>query len=504
MNLKQKLILSFCCFILLPLALSSLLVVGIYLNQREAFRIRYGVTLEFSDLIAGDSGVSDRLALSVHDTLQEQVASDPVFLSDEEKLKDLAEEKSFASFAVTVWRGETLLSDPGDLSEEALRQAKASISSLQGDCTTVHHAGSRWLVYDIFTQDTDSGRIAVIGLRDSARRFPLERNIMRQFGVSIVFILILTAGVCTIWIYRPTMLEVGVLEDAAERIREGDLDFHIRSGGKDELGQLCRTFEETRQRLKDAQEEKLQTDAANRELIRNISHDLKTPITAIRGYVEGIRDGVASTPEKRNQYLNVIIRRTEEMTQLIDELSFYTRMDSEGIPYNFRVMRAADFIGDCGDAFDSQLTADGADFSFCCELSPETEIAVDPEQMHRVFSNIIGNSLKYADKKPCRITMEATETKGGIRLEIADNGKGIAAKDLPHIFERFYRADAARTATGGSGIGLSIVKKIVEDHGGAVEAESTPGRGTAMIITLPRYRKSPAAERSRDGENTDC
>ena len=102
------------------------------------------------------------------------------------------------------------------------------------------------------------------------------------------------------------------------------------------------------------------------------------------------------------------------------------------------------------------------------------------------------------------IRMEATETKGGIRLEIADNGKGIAAKDLPHIFERFYRADAARTATGGSGIGLSIVKKIVEDHGGAVEAESTPGRGTAMIITLPRYRKSPAAERSRDGENTDC
>ena len=204
MNLKQKLILSFCCFILLPLALSSLLVVGIYLNQREAFRIRYGVTLEFSDLIAGDSGVSDRLALSVHDTLQEQVASDPGFLSDEEKLKDLAEEKSFASFAVTVWRGETLLSDPGDLSEEALRQAKASISSLQGDCTTVHHAGSRWLVYDIFTQDTDSGRIAVIGLRDSARRFPLERNIMRQFGVSIVFILILTAGVCTSWIYRPS------------------------------------------------------------------------------------------------------------------------------------------------------------------------------------------------------------------------------------------------------------------------------------------------------------
>ncbi|MGI6106495.1 MAG: sensor histidine kinase [Lachnospiraceae bacterium] len=487
MKLRHKLILSFCCIILLPLTLSVLLGAGIYLNHREAFRLRYGVTLELSDLISGDSGISDRIALSLNSELEEKEQSESDFWEDDEALRDFAEQKTIETFQVLVWRDGELISDSADLTEEMLDRADAVLPDASGGCTAVHTSGDVWWVYDVYTAETDSGKVTFLGLVDSSRRFPLGKTIMRQFGISIVFILLLTAGLCTVWIYRPTMMEIGVLEDAAKRISEGDLDFHIHAGGKDEMSELCRAFEKARERLKQTQEEKLQADAANRELIRNISHDLRTPITAIQGYVEGIRDGVASTPEMMDRYLGVILSRTKEMSRLIDELSFYTRMNSEGIPYNFRVLPAADFIRDCAEEFESQLAADGAEFTCESEVQPGTKIAVDSEQMHRVFSNIIGNSLKYADKTPCRIRLQATETKDTVKLVFSDNGRGIAEQDLEHIFERFYRADAARTSTGGSGIGLSIVKKIVEDHGGTVSAESTVGQGTSMIIELQKY-----------------
>ena len=268
----------------------------------------------------------------------------------------------------------------------------------------------------------------------------------------------------------------------------GNLDFVLEVEGNDEFSQLCQDFEEMRKRLKESTEEKILMDKENKELISNISHDLKTPITAIKGYVEGIRDGVADTPEKMDKYIKTIYNKAIDMDRLINELTTYSGIDNNRIPYNFHRINVADYFGDCVEEVGLDLEQRGIKLNYSNLVSPDTVVIADPEQMKKVINNIISNSVKYMDKPDGHIDIRILDEVDSIRVEIEDNGKGIAQKDLQKIFERFYRTDASRnSAQGGSGIGLSIVKKIVEDHGGYVWATAKEGEGTCMHFVLRKY-----------------
>ena len=271
------------------------------------------------------------------------------------------------------------------------------------------------------------------------------------------------------------------LEVATQNIKEGNLDFTIDVDSNDEVGELCRNFEEMRQRLKDNAEEKIANEKENKVLISNISHDLKTPITAIKGYVEGIMDGVADTPEKHDRYIRTIYNKANEMTTLINELTVYSQIDTNRIPYNFKKINVADYFNDCVEEIGLELESRNIGLSYYNYADDAVVIIADPEQLSRVIHNIIGNSLKYLDKPQGFINIRIKDVGDFIQVEIEDNGKGIAAKDLPYIFDRFYRTDASRnSATGGSGIGLSIVRKIIEDHGGKIWATSKEETGTII------------------------
>ena len=148
----------------------------------------------------------------------------------------------------------------------------------------------------------------------------------------VILILALTAMTMILWIYRSLLRPIEKMEIAVKSITEGELDFELRPEKNDEIGQLCKDIETMRRRLKDNAEEKLKNDKDNKELISNISHDLKTPITAIKGYVEGIMDGVADTPEKMDRYIRTIYNKANEMNTLINELTFYTKIDTNRIP----------------------------------------------------------------------------------------------------------------------------------------------------------------------------
>mgnify|MGYP000156758971 FL=1 len=250
-----------------------------------------------------------------------------------------------------------------------------------------------------------------------------------------------------------------------------------------------------RLRLKANAEEKVAYDKENKELISNISHDLKTPITAIKGYVEGIMDGVADTPEKMDRYIKTIYNKANEMDLLINELTFYSKIDTNRIPYNFTTISAKQYFGDCAEDLFMELEAKGVQFRYRNYLETDSKVIVDPEQLRRVISNIVGNSVKYMDKSDPSITMDLKDVGDFVQIELGDNGKGIAAKDLPNIFDRFYRTDASRNSSkGGSGIGLSIVKKIVEEHGGKIWATSEEGVGTTMYFVIRKYQEVPMNE----------
>ena len=308
--------------------------------------------------------------------------------------------------------------------------------------------------------------------------------------VSIFIILILTACVLIVWVYQSMITPIKRLTDAAENIKEGNLDFQIECGGIDEIGELCTTFEEMRQRLKDNAEEKLNNETENRALISNIAHDLKTPITAVKGYSEGILDGVANTPEKLDKYIRTIYNKANEMDTLINELTLYSKIDTNRIPYKFEKLDINQYFQDCVEEIGLDLESKNIGLAYYNYVEEGTMIIADTEQLRRVINNIIGNSVKYMNKPNGFINIRLKDVGDFIQVEIEDNGRGIAQKDLPYIFDRFYRADASRnSATGGSGIGLSIVKKIIEDHGGKIWATSKEDTGTIMYFVIRKYQE---------------
>ena len=316
-----------------------------------------------------------------------------------------------------------------------------------------------------------------------------------NMAVIIVLVLIGSSLFLGIWMYQGIIGPLVQLKRAAHNIEEGNLDFSVGHCGIEEFDDLCSDFEEMRKRLKNSTEEKVSFDHENKELISNISHDLKTPITAVKGYVEGIMDGVADTPEKMDKYIRTIYNKANEMDRLIDELTFYSKIDTNRIPYTFSKIHISDYFNDCADDLRVELESSGVALNYSNYIDESVVVIADAEQIKRVINNIISNSIKYMNKPRKIISMRLTDVGDFIQVAIEDNGKGIANKDVSSIFERFYRTDASRNSSkGGSGIGLSIVRKVIEDHGGKVWATSRLGEGTIIHFVLRKYQEVVADE----------
>jgi signal transduction histidine kinase len=318
---------------------------------------------------------------------------------------------------------------------------------------------------------------------------PELRNAMIETVLLILVILSVTSMCMGLWIYRGVMRPIRDLQTAAKNIRDGNLNFNVSGTGVREINDLCDDFEEMRVRLKESAEEKINNDSKSKELISNISHDLKTPVTAIKGYAEGIIDGVAATPEKQKKYIRTIYNKAVEIERLIDELTTYSKIEANRVPYNFQKIHVREYFTDCIDELSLELDSRSIQLHYFNYLTGEPLVIADPEQMRRVINNIVGNSVKYMDKPNGVVNIRLRDVGEFIQIEIEDNGKGIAQKDISRIFDRFYRSDTARRSRGGSGIGLSIVKKIIEDHEGKVWATSREGVGTVVYFVLRKYQE---------------
>ena len=339
---------------------------------------------------------------------------------------------------------------------------------------------SSQMVYDISLPQSSSSQVKLMA---------------KDMILTATIILVFTALSVGLWIYRSIAVPLVKLKKATKNIKEGNLDFVLEVEGNDEFSQLCQDFEEMRKRLKESTEEKILMDKENKELISNISHDLKTPITAVKGYVEGIMDGVADTPEKMDRYVRTIYNKTNEMNHLINELTFYSKIDTNRIPYTFSKLNVEDYFSDCAEELGLEMETRGIELVYANYVEKGVQVIADGEQIRRVIHNIVSNAIKYMEKPRGIIQLRVKDVGDFIQVEIEDNGKGIAAKDLPYIFDRFYRTDVSRNSSkGGSGIGLSIVKKIMEDHGGKVWATSRLGIGTIMYFVLRKYQEVPLNE----------
>lgn len=285
---------------------------------------------------------------------------------------------------------------------------------------------------------------------------------------------------------RSILSPLNHLQKAAAEISQGNLDHPIVEEGDKEIQELCRDLELMRLRLKESIHTQLKYEDNRKVLISSISHDLKTPVTSIKGYVEGLLDGIAHTPDKKEKYLKTIYSKAQQVDAMIDDLLLYAKLDMNQLPYNFERTDIKKFLNDGLLESEHEMEQSKILLSFTNEIKEQRVILLDRERMRRVIMNILDNSRKYMDKEVGRITVFLRETHSSVIIELRDNGSGIPEKDLPQIFDRFYRSDMARSEIGGSGLGLAIAKQIIEGHEGRIWAVSHKDEGTSIMISLPR------------------
>lgn len=493
MKLRTRLIISFCIIIFVPVLLAVATIWGFGQYQMKAVRQIYNIDGNAYDYFVNSFKVLSHFTKSTYEDLQKVAKNQPEQLEDPDWLEKVNRQLSDKYSYLLVRKGKELIFNGNTGSEIILEEDLPEYDSdtIQSAASGFYMEGEEQaLIKQIDFNFQDGGNGSVFIVTSMERILPEIKGVLLDLMISVLLILIFTAGMLTVWIYQGIINPIRRLEIAAQNIKAGNLDFTVDAEGKDEIGELCRNFEEMRLRLKESAEEKVAGEKENKVLISNISHDLKTPITAIKGYVEGIMDGVADTPEKHDKYIRTIYNKANEMDMLINELTLYSRIDTNRIPYNFNRINVADYFEDCVEEVGLDLEAKNIKLTYINYADKDVLIIADPEQLRRVINNIIGNSVKYLDKSQGFINMRIRDVGDFIQVEIEDNGKGIAARDLPYIFDRFYRTDASRnSATGGSGIGLSIVKKIIEDHGGKIWANSKEDTGTIMYFVIRKYQE---------------
>ncbi len=498
MKFKTRLIIAFFTVIMVPVVLTSLFILLLGRYQISSIEKTYGLTGTTLEVLTNPVQVLGQLTVEPCHQLKETALTEPDKLEDATYLAEFNDMLADKKSCLIVRKDDTIT-----YMGEKVQSLDGVLSKLPpyGNTETTSDAGLYYggnvqiLVKQIDFQYTDGTDGSAFIVTDVGDMIPEIREFAVDVLVVIALVLIFTAALLVLWIYRTVMQPLGRMQQAAQNIKEGNLDFEMKWETDDELGQLCRDFEEMRKRLKESAEEKLAFDKENKELISNISHDLKTPVTTIKGYAEGIMDGVADTPEKLEKYIRTIYNKAGEMDTLINELTFYSKIDTNRIPYNFDTLSVNNYFDDCAEDLALELEQRGVEFGYFNYVEEDVKVIADAEQIKRVIHNIINNSLKYMDKAKGKINLRVKDVGDFVQVELEDNGCGIAAKDLTNIFERFYRTDASRNSSkGGSGIGLSVVKKIIEDHGGKIWATSREGTGTTMYFVLRKYQEVPVNE----------
>ena len=490
MKLKTRLITAFFVIACVPLILALLAFAGFSHIQVNALKAKLGITDISYESLANTLQMLNEATEDVFDEMSIKAEENADAYLDTTYLDTLNAELQDKSSYLIVRKGKSLYySGASDANLRLFRELPSYGASVyKADGTYIAQDVQAYVKQvDMIFSDGDQGSAFII--TSVSNTMPELKKLVWDMLIAILMILVLTGALLSAWIYRGINTPLQKLREATQHIKDGDLDFELKVEGKDEFSGLCRDFEEMRQRLRDSNAEKEAYDKENKELISNISHDLKTPITAIKGYVEGIMDGVADTPEKMDKYIRTVYNKANDMDRLINELTFYSKIDTNRIPYNFAKINVSDYFDDCVEDVGLELESKNIELSYFNYVDKDTLVIADAEQIKR---NIISNSIKYLDKQKGYISIRVRDVGDFIQVEIEDNGKGIAAKDLPNIFDRFYRTDSSRNSSkGGSGIGLSIVKKIIEDHGGKIWANSKLGAGTVMYFVLRKYQEVP-------------
>ena len=303
------------------------------------------------------------------------------------------------------------------------------------------------------------------GVTPSINR-PLLWAALLAGGVALLF---------TFFLSRQVSKPIEALTAAARRMRGGDFSQRVEVNSKDEVGELARTFNAMAEGLNRIEE-------LRKKMVADVAHELRTPLANIRGYLEAMRDGVV-TPDRAT--IESIYEEALLLARLVDDLQELALVDAGELSLERQPSAPEDIVQKAVAAVRPQVAAKELSIEVDLPSQALPSIQVDAERIGQVVRNLLSNAIAYTPAGG-RIEVAARRVNDGIEMSVTDTGVGISPQDLPYIFERFYRADKSRArATGGAGLGLTIAKRLVEAHGGKIEAQSEVGKGTRFSITLP-------------------
>ncbi|MDF2988204.1 MAG: signal transduction histidine kinase [Eubacterium sp.] len=324
----------------------------------------------------------------------------------------------------------------------------------------------------------------VFKIKQSGNITGRQKNILFTGLILLAAIII---GPLLLIITKDIVVPLRKLDKCAQEIARGNLDFHLQSKSNNEIGSVIRSYEKMRFELKKSITSQLEMEENRKQLFSNITHDLKTPITSIKGYIQGIRDGVANDPEKVSKYLDVIYTKTIDMNAMIDDLFLFSKLDLGKEPFNKDYIDIDEFYNNSMQELHLELDGKGVELVAECRIPQGFKVLMDSQKIKRVILNIISNSLKFMDKETKLISLVFEESSGYFVVKIKDNGIGINQNELEKIFDRFYRTDPSRNRnTGGSGLGLAIARQIIEQHNGIIQADSIKGQWTEISFKIPQ------------------
>ncbi len=382
---------------------------------------------------------------------------------------------------------EVLIELGGDAvySAETLAANRNDVSIVKN---TFYHGEKTFCIIAVRREQADQGMVNY--LRQYILRYVIA------IAVFFVLVTMLINGILLWWISRSILKPLQLLQDGSNRIREGSLDEEMKYGKKDEFGEVCQDFDEMRKYLKDSVEQRQQDEKRRKDLIAGISHDLRTPLTSISGYVDGLLEGIANTPEKQERYLKAIKTRTGNLVNLVESLSEYSRLD-RGFRYQMERTDLKEYMEVYLENGKHDAVHDQVKIDFRIEKLP-CIVNLDHKEFKRVLENLFDNTVKYRETSHSEVLLSFKRTLDGKYVEFLyqDDGPGVPEESLELIFDSFYRVDDSRNKVEkGSGLGLAVVKEIIQGHKGEIKAENRDG--LAVIIRLPLFKDEDRDQKAK-------
>lgn len=342
------------------------------------------------------------------------------------------------------------------------------------------------------------------GLEEMLETWTIKRNefiiLFMADGILCILALVGVSQAFTRNLSRHILEPLDALNDGAERVQNNNLTEDILYVGDVEFEKVCTTFNKMQGHILAEQEKNHRYEKARTDMIEGISHDLRTPLTAIKGTIKALMDGIASTPEKQQKFLNAAYRRTGEMDTLLNQLFYLSKLETGNMPLSVQKINLTDFLAKYVYGKQEVLNPAQAEVRATleeCNLYTD----LDPEQMQRILDNLIENSIKYSEQEPVEVEISLREQEDRLLLTVSDNGVGVPEEKLPHIFEEFYRADESRNKKEGNGLGLYIVKYLVEAMKGNVRAENR--NGLVISMDFPLKGRERMTQHGKQEENSD-